>query len=126
MGASGWFVIGSDATFTPVSLTDPLVPCRAMLSLQHDETGPLLVLVPGVSGDGPEWSSDVTPLLLASHPSAVFMLRWVPYDSRDAVAQRLALGISRLAQCLPHASGRLIVLAHSAGGLVSSYGASLM
>ena len=54
------------------------------------------------------------------------MFRWVPYDERDAITHRLAAGISRLAECLPGSEGRLLVIAHSAGGVVASFAVSRM
>jgi hypothetical protein len=61
--------------------------------------------------------------LMRAHPASVFMFRWVLYEPRDELVARLATGISRLAQCLPDSEGRLVVLAHSAGGVIASLAA---
>jgi hypothetical protein len=56
----------------------------------------------------------------------MFMFRWVPYEERDSLVEQLAAGVSRLTQCFAGRAGPIIVLAHSAGGIIASYAASLI
>ena len=122
MGVSGWFradVPGETyrSHFAPLPLNDAATQCPG---LPADPEKPLIVLVHGIGGDGPEMEESL-PLLLSWAPPAVYMFRWVPWDDRDEVAERMARGLSRLAACT---SARILVLAHSAGGVVSSHAAS--
>ena len=52
------------------------------------------------------------------------LYRWVPWDERDAIASGFAVGISHLLNCVPSADGHLLVVAHSAGGIVAGFGAT--
>jgi pimeloyl-ACP methyl ester carboxylesterase len=83
------------------------------------------VFVHGIPGDYEEWY-DVPPLLAQAHPAAMFMFRWVPYEERDAIVEQLAAGVSRLAECFAGHARPIILLAHSAGGIIASYAASLI
>ncbi len=111
-GLTGWFQ-ARDEVFRPAGFDYPGCPV-----LFGDASKPLVVLVHGVGGEGPEMAESV-PLLRGWD---VFMHRWVPYESRDEVAQRLADGLTRLSACAP--DRQLLVIAHSAGGLVASHAAS--
>ena len=62
--------------------------------------------------------------VLEAQPAAILLYRWVPWHELDYTSGRYAGGISRLLECVPSADGRLIVVAHSAGGVVVSYGSS--
>ena len=104
-------------------LADSQADCEQALGpVGSDPSRPIVVLVHGVGGDGPEME-DVVPRFDDSRPRALFMLRWVPYDERDAIASRLAAGISRIAACVPDSRGRIIVIAHSAGGVLTGFAA---
>lgn len=123
MGVSGWFRCDLPGEtykkrFEGVKLLDGEAPCPAV---GEDTSKPIVVLVHGIGGDGPEMEQ-VVPLVADWRPPAAFMLRWVPYDDRDEVAVRLAAGISRLAACAPQ--HHLLVIAHSAGGVITSQAAS--
>jgi pimeloyl-ACP methyl ester carboxylesterase len=124
MGVSGWFRCDAPAAtygarFSPVDLTDPRAACPAVAAVDR----PIIVLVHGVGGDGPEMEQAVQKLA-AWHPAGIFMVRWVPYDERDAIVARIAAGVSRLAQCWPQQP--IVVVAHSAGGVVTSRAAAQM
>jgi hypothetical protein len=127
---SGWFRADRppsredayDERFEPITLT-PDGPCEPVLARQGDPTHRIIVLVPGIGGDGDEMHQSL-PVLMTLQPASVFMFRYGPFEPRDALAIRLALGISRLAACIPHSAGRLLVLSHSAGGVLSSLAAS--
>ncbi len=131
VGLSGWF--RADLTpkspdvyrerFLPLPLVDPGFDCGELVRRVRDPSSPIVVLVPGIGGDGPEMVSALATLM-QTPPASIFMFRWVPYDERDAITRRLAEGISRLAECLPGSEGRLLVVAHSAGGVAASFAVS--
>lgn len=83
--------------------------------------GPVLILVPGIRGDGEEFE-EALPILAASRPAGMFMFRWVLMEKLPGMASDLALGISRLVACRPKQP--VVVLAHSAGGVLIATAAS--
>ncbi len=124
LSLSGWFEVDARAAerpyaarFFPATL-QRTEGCEGLPPPEGE--GPVLVLVPGVHGDGPEWEG-LIPRLSMLAPASVYMFRWVPYDARDALVERLAEGLTRLARCSPERE--VIVLAHSAGGVLASYAA---
>jgi hypothetical protein len=127
MGISGWFRADVMPTapdkykerFTPISMAD--VACGDLRPLR-DAKSPVIVLVHGVGGDGPEMEQSLATLM-QTPPASIFMFRWVSYSSRDEIADALSKGINHLVTCLPEAEGRLLILAHSAGGVVSTFAA---
>jgi pimeloyl-ACP methyl ester carboxylesterase len=86
-------------------------------------TGPVLVLVPGIRGDGVEFE-EALPTLAASRPAAMFMFRWGVLEKVSGMAEELAYGLSRLLACRP--KDKVVVLAHSAGGIIVATAASLI
>lgn len=98
------------------------VDCGELAALQRDATQPIYVLVHGAGGENVEMHRTV-PLLVAAKPAAVLMFRWTPWDTRDALTARFAGGLSHLARCVPGAPGRIVVIAHSAGGVLVSLAA---
>ncbi|MBS1151367.1 MAG: hypothetical protein H6Q89_3065 [Myxococcaceae bacterium] len=118
LGSVGWFRADGALKWQPV---DPAPACGPLAASVGE--GEVIVLVPGVKGDGPEITA-MLPLLAKAKPAAMFLYRWVPWDHRDAIAGGFATGLSHLLECLPNADGRLLVLAHSAGGIVVSLGAT--
>ncbi len=131
MGVSGWF--RADLTpstpeaykerFAPVPVAAPNFECSELTDRVRDATSPIIVLVHGVGGEGEEMLGAL-PALMKNPPASVFMFRWVSYQSRDEISQELAAGVTRIAECIPDSEGRLLILAHSAGGVVSSFAAS--
>jgi hypothetical protein len=111
-----------DERFEPIAL-EPDGPCEPKLERQGDGTHRVIVLVPGIGGDGDEMRQSL-PAVMGAQPASVFMFRYGAFEPRDVLVNRLALGISRLAACIPHSAGRLLVLSHSAGGVLSSRAAS--
>ncbi len=107
--------------FERVALSDG-VPCSELAARATDASSPIIVLVHGIGGDREEMEAAL-PVLIASGPASVFMFRWFPLDRRDVLAARFAAGLSHLAQCLPDSQGRILVIAHSAGGVVSAFAA---
>ncbi len=97
--------------------------CLALSARVNANTAaPILVVVHGIGGDGPEWENSLS-LLVRSQPAAVFMFRWDSMHSRDEMVQNLAAGVTQLVQCTGR---RVVMLAHSAGGVLASYAASLI
>jgi pimeloyl-ACP methyl ester carboxylesterase len=94
-------------------------PTCAELGLKPE--GPVLVLVPGIRGDGEEFEESL-PILAASRPAGMFMFRWVLMEKLPGMASDLAHGISRLVACRPKQP--VVVLAHSAGGVIVATAAS--
>lgn len=86
-------------------------------------TGPAVVLVPGIGGDRAEWEEAVAEIS-ASRPAALFMFRWGPMERLEAMTRDLALGLSTLLSCRPEEE--VVVLAHSAGGIIASAAAPLV
>lgn len=131
MGISGWCAIdleqadaGYRSRFSSLGPTQEPLRCEEIA--KHLSPGrPVVVLVHGVGGDGPETEESVARFAAAPTVS-LFMFRWVPYENRDAISQRLAEGVSRIVECNPDQAGRIVVLAHSAGGVLSSQAASKM
>lgn len=119
MGVSGWFRVDPQGRWQPFELT--AAECSALGSETVEADHEPIVIVPGVKGDGPE----ITPLvpLLQTAGRPLFLFRWVPWEERDPLAARFASGLSKLLACAPAYDGRLLVLAHSAGGVVASYAA---
>lgn len=123
-GISGWFradAVESEhyrSRFEAFALNDTALACP---SLREGSEKPVVVLVHGIGGEGPEMEQSV-PLLASWAPPALFMFRWVAWDDRDEVAERLAAGLSHLAECAR--DRRIVVIAHSAGGVVVSHAAS--
>lgn len=105
--------------FLPLGLNSPCDELQKRTSSTSD--APILIFVHGIgAGDAPEWDNAIS-LLMKARPAAAFMFKWVAYEDRDLMVQRLATGVSRLARCT---NRHLIVLAHSAGGVLASYAAS--
>ncbi len=125
MGDFGWSQVHAAAPgaayrslfeATPLSASSP--PCEVLSSLTDGpDDVPILVVVHGIGGDGAEWENSLS-LLLRAEPRATFMFRWVSMGSRDAMVSRLAMGVSRLSHCTHHP---ILILAHSAGGVLASY-----
>ncbi len=105
----------------PLGLSSP--GCEVFSSLVGGpDDVPILVMVHGIGGDGAEWENSLS-LLLRAEPRATFMFRWVSMGSRDAMVSRLAMGVTRLSHCTHHP---ILILAHSAGGVLASYAAGLI
>ncbi len=116
LGTAGWFRADAEGRWRAV---DPAATC-AQLGASIGE-GEVYVLVHGVKGDGDEVTR-LLPVLDAARPAAVFLFRWVTFDTRDRIAGNFAAGVSHLLDCAPQLDGRLLVLAHSAGGVVVGFG----
>lgn len=111
-----------DARFETIVLSSD-GPCDPVTARQGEASHPVIVLVPGIGGDGAEMRKAL-PLVMGAKPASVFMFRYGPFEQRDALAEQLAVGISRLAACIPDGAGRILVLAHSAGGVLASHAVS--
>jgi hypothetical protein len=128
LGTAGWAQIdrpGSKSAsrykehFTLAPLESGQPPsCDAMGLAEH---GPVFVLVHGIRGDGEEME-DAVPIIAKAKPAGLFMFRWMPFEKLGPISDGLALGISRLLVCRP--GEEVVVVAHSAGGVVTSIAAS--
>jgi hypothetical protein len=110
-----------DERFEPLALTAD-ASCDGVRPTNDGTAAPIIVLVPGIGGDGDEMHQAV-PLLMAMKPAALFMYRYTPFEQLGPISERLAIGLTRLAECKP-AGARILVLSHSAGGVVSSFAVS--
>jgi pimeloyl-ACP methyl ester carboxylesterase len=84
----------------------------------------LVLAVHGIGGAGEEWEPAIAPLAASNTP--LLMYRWLPTGSRDGIARALADGINRLQECLAGNTLRLVVVGHSAGGVLAATAASLI
>jgi pimeloyl-ACP methyl ester carboxylesterase len=84
----------------------------------------LTVVVHGIGGAGEEWEPAIASLSAGKTP--LFMYRWLPTGSRDGIARALADGLNRLQECLAGNSARLLVVGHSAGGVLAATAASML
>ena len=98
------------------------IACDALTKDLGDEDKPIVVLLHGAGGEGVEMKKAV-PLLVDSQLAATYVLRWSPWDRRETLVNQLAGGISRIGQCIPDSAGRLVVIAHSAGGVLAALAA---
>lgn len=106
--------------FEPVAL-DGTHGCDEVLhAVDTRVSAPILVVVHGIGGDGPEWENALS-MLVRTRPAGVFLFRWGAMEHRDAMVHHLARGLSQLARC---SKKRVTLLAHSAGGVLSSFAAS--
>lgn len=116
MGTAGWFHADAEGQWRPV---DEAESCAELG--QRTGPGDVYVLVHGVKGDGDEVTR-LVPTLQSAKPAAVFLYRWVNFDTRDRIAANFAAGVSHLLECVPSSDGHLLVLAHSVGGIVAGFG----
>ncbi|MBL8949824.1 MAG: hypothetical protein JNK82_03545 [Myxococcaceae bacterium] len=84
-------------------------------------SGTVFVLVHGIGGEGTEWVG-VIPTLAQLEPAAIYMYRWFAYAERGVIVQGLVDGVQQLASC--HPDHPIVVLGHSAGGVVTAFAAS--
>src|SRR5438552_445254 len=62
--------------FSQVALLDPASSCADVTAEQHGPaTRPVVVLIPGAGGDGPEMEEAV-PELVQWQPPSLYMMRW--------------------------------------------------
>ncbi len=125
-GVAGWFtvddksVLAYPARFTKLPMDD-LEDCPSLLQ-KLGPTSLVVVLVHGVKGDGTEMLAPMESFPKLP-PHTLLMYRWAPWLTRDTITEELALGINRLSRCLAGRAPRLLVIGHSAGGVVCSYAA---
>ena len=87
-----------------------------------DGSEPVFFVVHGIGRDYPDWVT-LLPQLQRAQPAAIFMYRWSAGQDRDSLIHNLASGINRVAACLAGRQRSLLVLAHSAGGVLASLAA---
>ncbi|MBL8954026.1 MAG: hypothetical protein JNK82_24830 [Myxococcaceae bacterium] len=96
------------------------VPCEKLVSTWREGRKPVIVLLHGAGGEGPEIDSAV-PVLASGAPSAFYRLKWSAWDTRKPLTDRMARGISHLGRCAAESDREVVVIAHSAGGVLVSY-----
>jgi pimeloyl-ACP methyl ester carboxylesterase len=96
-------------------------PCDELIR-EREEKHQVFVLVPGILGAGKEWEPVIEKL--ARPGRSLFFFRWVPLDHLDTLSRGLGAGLRALASCLDGEGDELIVLAHSAGGIIAAQAAS--
>jgi hypothetical protein len=123
----GWFRVDKtpttedayDERFEPLTLTAD-AGCDSVRPREDGTPAPIIVLVPGIGGDGDEMHQAV-PVLMATHPAAMFMFRYSPFEQLGPISERLAIGLSRLEECKTAGVSSILVLSHSAGGTVAGF-----
>ncbi len=81
------------------------------------------ILVPGILGFGWEWDEPLA-VLRAQPRAAVLVFEWSPWSPLGAVAEDLARAVDQTLARPP--LSRVVVLAHSAGGLAAAHAAALL
>jgi len=121
-GHFGWFLAAGDGTAVRLEGLGEHPACDR---LQPPGEGgrTVYVIVHGLGGDGPETQAAVRTLL-GARTAHVFVFRWFPWGERHVLVDRLARGLSRLAECGDAGPGRIVVVAHSAGGVLASLAAA--
>jgi pimeloyl-ACP methyl ester carboxylesterase len=128
-GGSGWFRIDPrngpfyGGWLSPSPLSGDMPPCESLTSHLTAGDHPLYVFVHGYGGDNGEWHA-IPTLLESTHPAAMFMFRWSANGNREQTESLLAAGVSHLLACFAGRAHPVLLLAHSAGGLVASYAQS--
>ncbi len=113
-GAFGWFAArGEELVRVGAELDSSACPASAA-------GAPTYVVVHGLGGDGVE-TRRTLELLRRARPAGVFLFRWFPWSSRDALVSQLSRGVSTLGWC---GTTPVVVLAHSAGGVLASLAAA--
>ncbi|MSP60023.1 MAG: hypothetical protein EXR72_06715 [Myxococcales bacterium] len=88
-------------------------------------TRAVFVLVPGMLGYGWEW--DQPKALLDAAPATVTQVfSWSPWSSLGRVAEDFAHGMNALSARLPESVERVVIIGHSAGGLITAFAAPLL
>lgn len=125
LGAGLGLAWAAGGCFTPVA---ERCPGCAELAVGRPPTVPAgtrtaFLLVPGILGYGWEWNG--AQIALAHFPdSATLVYSWEPWDSQIAAGARLARHIEYLRRRLPPSVRELVVVGHSAAGLLAVDAAS--
>ncbi|MBL8956737.1 MAG: hypothetical protein JNK82_38545 [Myxococcaceae bacterium] len=64
-----------DERFEALAIGEEGGPCEAIAARQGDATHPLMVLVPGIGGDGDEMQAAL-PEVMKARPASVYMFRY--------------------------------------------------
>ena len=85
----------------------------------------VFVLVPGLLGFGWEWDEPI--VLLRAHPaSALQVFEWSPRATLAGATADFVRRTNQLLAALPDSVERVVVLGHSAGGLLTAKGAGAL
>jgi hypothetical protein len=87
----------------------------------HDGVTRLFVLVPGLLGYGWEWDGPVARLRAAAPDVELVVFAFAPWGSIDQAARALADVIMRLQATAPASLRQLVIVAHSAAGVVAAH-----
>jgi hypothetical protein len=102
-------------------LLDEATDCGLLGTADHSHKGPVIIFVHGVRGIGSEMWPTI-PTLAMTDPQGMFLFRWSVTQTRDVILENLVRGVNRITACSPKT--RVIVIAHSAGGVLMSFAAS--
>jgi len=114
-GHRGWFTVAdahAHGAGAPLTL-EPEGGCPAL-----GGAGPVLVMVHGIGGETRN-AAEVRGVLAGLEPSALLSFHWSAVEETQSLVARFARGLSHLAECAG-SERPLVVLAHSAGGVLSS------
>lgn len=123
-GVAGWFTVDEASGLDYARRLAPIEVagdsgCAALHELHGSQ---VVVLVHGVKGDGTEMLEplEAFPRL---PPHTLLMYRWAPWLDRDVIVGGLADGVSSISRCLAHHHASVLLLCHSAGGVVCAWAA---
>ncbi|MBL8952076.1 MAG: hypothetical protein JNK82_14930 [Myxococcaceae bacterium] len=121
-GHRGWFAL-------PDARSRDAAPERTAVALEErgscpglSGSGPVVVLVHGIGGETQN-VRDVRAVLERLEPAALLSFHWSAVEETRALVTRFAGGLSHLARCAGD-SRPIVVLAHSAGGVLSAMAVS--
>ncbi len=124
-GFDGWYqqsILRLPAReLSPVELLH--LDCPKVSYLLGSQAGPVVVLVHGVDGFGPEWEP-MYRALSKLQVRAIFQFWWAPAERYGYLSWQLSTGVSRLLQCAGTDGLEVLVLAHSAGGVIAASASS--
>ena len=114
------FGLGNSGCFSPVAKR--CLHCQELVVGARPAVPPgtqtVFLVVPGLLGYGWEW--DGAQAALSKYPSAaVLVYSWEPWHSLSRASERLARHIDYLSRRLPRSVQRLVVIGHSAAGLLA-------
>lgn len=118
-------VLAATVTGCITRVSDQCPTCRVVSQLHPSPprfrpgTRAVFVLIPGILGFGWEWDAGIAALRHARDTDFV-VFWWEPWNSLRTSAAELEHSLNRIMLTAPESVGHIIVIAHSAGGMVAA------